>query len=61
MLRKILCKHNDIEFVRNIYGDEINQVSGKNIVRSIWRCKHCGRIIYKGNLYMENDKEETEC
>ena len=46
MLRKILCKHNDVEFIRNIYGDEINQLSGKNIVRSIWRCKNCGRIIY---------------
>lgn len=55
MLRKISCKHNDIEFIRNIYGDEINQLSGKNTVRSIWRCKNCGRIIYKGKPYMEND------
>ena len=61
MLRKILCKHKYIEFIRNVYGDEINQLSGKNIVRSIWRCKKCRRIIYKGNLYMENDKEETKC
>ena len=63
MLRKILCKHKDIEdieFIRNVYGDEINQLSGKNIVRSIWRCKNCRRIIYKGNLYMD-DKEETGC
>lgn len=61
MLRKILCKHKDIEFIRNVYGDEINQLSGKNIVRSIWNCKNCGKIIYKGDLYMENDKEETGC
>lgn len=61
MLRKILCKHKDIEFIRNVYGDEINQLSGKNIVRSIWKCKNCGKIIYKGDLYMENDKEETGC
>lgn len=54
MLRKISCKHNDVEFIRNIYGDEINQLSGKNTVRSIWKCKNCGRIIYKGSLYMEN-------
>ena len=26
MLRKILCKHKDIEFIRNVYGDEINQL-----------------------------------
>lgn len=58
MLRKILCKHNDVEFIRNIYGDEINQLSGKNTVRSIWKCKNCGRIIYKGNLCIEKIMED---
>lgn len=51
--KRIFCSHNDddLEFVRNVYGDEINWRSGKNIVRSIWVCKNCGKTIYKSELY----------
>ena len=35
----IFCRH-EYEFVRNIYGDEINHVGGK---RSWWRCVKCGK------------------
>lgn len=49
-----MCKHKSIEFIRNVYGDEINVLSSdRMIVRSIWKCKNCGKIIYKGRL---NDK-----
>lgn len=41
------CKH-DYEFVRNIYGDEINNCGG---YRSIWKCKKCGKYLYKYELY----------
>jgi hypothetical protein len=40
------CEH-DYEFVRNIYGDEINACGG---YRSIWKCKKCGKIEYHKNL-----------
>lgn len=40
------CKH-DYEFVRNIYGDEINSCGG---CRSIWKCKKCGKYFYNKEL-----------
>ena len=48
LLKQIVCKHENLEFIRNIYGDEINKVNLKYIYRSIWKCKDCGKIIYKG-------------
>ena len=50
-LKQIVCKHENLEFIRNIYGDEINRVSLKHIYRSMWKCKDCGKIIYKGELH----------
>ena len=38
--KRLFCRH-EYEFVRNIYGDEINHVGG---YRSWWRCKKCGRM-----------------
>lgn len=50
-IKRLRCKHDSLEFIRNIYGDEINMLSGtKNTVRSIWKCKKCGKVIYKGYL-----------
>lgn len=54
LIKRLMCKHKSIEFIRNVYGDEINVLSSdRMIVRSIWKCKNCGKIIYKGRL---NDK-----
>lgn len=50
IFKRLLCKHDDLEFIRNVHGDEINQLSGKETVRSIWKCKNCGKIIYKNYL-----------
>lgn len=42
-LKQLLCWHlGPATFVRNIYGDEINQ-SG---CRSIWTCDKCGQTMY---------------
>lgn len=50
----IFCKHKNLKFIRNIHGDEINYISPiKMIYRSEWKCKDCGKIIYKGELYHE--------
>lgn len=43
------CEH-EYEFVRNIYGDEINHCGG---YRSLWRCKKCGRLQWREQLYKE--------
>ena len=46
LLKRLFCEHK-YEFVRNIYGDEINACGG---YRSIWKCKKCGKIEYRKNL-----------
>jgi hypothetical protein len=46
--KKLLCRHKNKKFVRNIYGDEINWSGGK---RSIWKCADCGEIIFSEHLY----------
>ena len=47
---KSLFKRCEYEFVRNIYGDEINHCGG---YRSLWRCKKCGRLQWREQLYKE--------
>lgn len=51
IFKSLFCKHKYIVFVRNIYGDEIDKISLKYIFRSKWRCKCCGKIVYKDKLY----------
>lgn len=41
ILKMLFCKHR-YEFVRNLYGDEINYHNGK---RNEYRCVKCG--VYK--------------
>lgn len=54
LFKKLLCNHESLEFVRNIYGDEINLISPPNkTIRSIWKCKNCGKIFYKSNLKLD--------
>ena len=45
-IKRLFCEH-EYEFVRNIYGDEINACGG---YRSIWKCKKCGKIEYRKKL-----------
>jgi len=58
LISKYGCEH-EYDFVRNIYGDEINQHDG---MRSEWRCIKCGHIQYRedyhtaGTLCEELDK-----
>lgn len=47
LFKRILCKHINQECMSNFYGDFINIVSNRKIIRSVWRCKDCGKIIYK--------------
>lgn len=50
------CIH-DYEFVRNIYGDEINQ---HNSCRSEWKCKKCGKIEYRPFLQRNSICEKLD-
>lgn len=49
----LFCSHKQLEFVENIYGDQINIHHGK---RSIWKCKRCGKLINKDELYINKFK-----
>lgn len=46
-LKRMFCRH-EIEFVRDIYGDEIIERGWK---RSIWKCSRCGKIVMRDQLH----------
>jgi hypothetical protein len=46
----VFSPHRKMEWVRNIYGDEINLHSGK---RSVWVCGFCGAVEYRAALENE--------
>ena len=48
IIKRLFCKHK-YEFVRNIFGDEINYTN----YRSIWKCSKCGKIKYSKTLHYE--------
>lgn len=50
LIQKYRCKHENAIFVRNIYGDEINNVSLKKVYRSWWKCNECECFFPKENL-----------
>lgn len=54
IIRRFFCRH-EWEFVRNIYGDEINHVGGK---RSMWRCVKCGKVTYGARLMKDASVRE---
>ncbi|MFW6225612.1 MAG: hypothetical protein ACOC3V_01470 [bacterium] len=50
-MKKVFCSKHELEFVRNIYGDEINRISPNNkTYRSEWKCINCGKVKYKRYL-----------
>ncbi len=54
IIKRLRCKHTNKECMSNFYGDYINIVSYHNkIIRSVWRCKNCGKIIY--SEYLDKD------
>ena len=42
MFKRLKCNH-VFETISNFYGDYINDMSGKNTVRSRVKCKKCGK------------------
>ena len=51
-LKRLLCNH-ELEWERNIYGDEINHMGG---CRSLYVCKKCGKRIPYPHLYEPDRK-----
>lgn len=49
IFKMIFCRHKTEEFIRNIYGDEVNRMGG----RSLWKCKRCGKYIVKDELCLD--------
>lgn len=47
-IQKYGCDH-EYKFVRNLYGDQINQHDG---ARSVWECIKCGHIQYREDLHI---------
>ncbi len=45
--KQLFCRHG-LEFVRNIYGDEIIERGWK---RSLWKCTKCGTVVAKDELH----------
>lgn len=50
------CDNHEYETITNLYGDCINFYShGKKTVRSIRKCKHCGKTMYSQYIDPECD------
>ena len=47
ILKAIFCRHKELHFIGNIYGDLINECGGN---RSAWKCKKCGWLVFKPDL-----------
>lgn len=48
----LFCKHKELEFVQNLYGNESKRFGGN----SLWKCKHCGKLIVSQTLRYEPKK-----
>lgn len=53
-LKGLFCAH-DFVFLRNLYGDQINDWSTTVLVRSVWRCSKCGKLQGRGELHDDGD------
>lgn len=56
--KRLICSHaSEREFIRNIYGDEIASHGYK---RSIWRCMHCGGLVYSEHLNTDAAQSQAQ-
>lgn len=46
-LKRLFCRHRNLQFVRNISGDEINDRGG---ARSLWRCADCQAVVSRDDF-----------
>lgn len=50
IIKRLFCAHR-FEFVRNLYGDQINSWGGK---RSLWVCFACEKLQARDSLHQHN-------
>lgn len=50
LIKRLLCKHEHLAFVRNLYGDQIIHAGCR---RSEWECRDCGAWVFKSQLHDE--------
>lgn len=55
-LKRLLCRHEALAFVRNLYGDQIIEWGWK---RSLWRCKRCKSLVPLDQLNVSPDAKES--
>lgn len=61
LLKRLFCRHRDLDFKINLYGDAINAWSLSKVYRSLWRCKNCGAIVPKRHLALAaTDRKDGE-
>ena len=56
-IKRLLCKHEDRQFVRNLYGDQIIHAGYK---RSEWRCVKCGAWVLESQLHEPSSHQATK-
>ena len=54
LIKRIFCRHRDVSFCMNLYGDQIIH-NGWN--RSLWECHKCGMLVGKKHLHKEPSHE----
>lgn len=54
LFKRLFCRHQNLEFVRNLYGDEIVDWGWK---RSVWACKRCDAAVGKDELHVAPQPE----
>ena len=54
--KRLFCKHYEVTFVRNIYGDEIIEWGYK---RSLRKCNKCGAIV-PGDFLHSSEQDPNE-
>lgn len=52
-IKRLFCKHYKVTFIRNVYGDEINDRN----CRSLWRCGKCGATVRCDHLHHSETEE----
>ena len=52
-IKRLFCRHYKVEFVSNVYGDQINYFN----CRSFWKCVKCGEYVKSQQLHISGEQE----
>jgi hypothetical protein len=58
LLKALFCRHKDLKFWDNVYGDRITHLStSKETCRSLWECQKCGMLVKRPYLAIETERK----